>query len=177
MTTIDIIIAALLLFGFVRGLIKGLFVELASLLSLVLGIYGAIHFSDFVAVYLKNYVEWEEQYISIGAFAITFIVIVVVIALIGKLFTKIANLIALGILNKLLGGVFGLLKYALICSVILLVFDKVNSIFPMDDKLNTKEAILYQPVKNLAPSIFSDLVNISDFEIDKLSKDDQEEGI
>ena len=49
MSIIDIVLAALLLFGFIRGLFKGLFVEIASLVALVLGIYGAIHFSYFAA--------------------------------------------------------------------------------------------------------------------------------
>ena len=47
MNTLDIILAVILIFGFVRGLSRGLFVEVASLLALILGIYGAIHFSFF----------------------------------------------------------------------------------------------------------------------------------
>ena len=107
MNTIDIIIAALLVFGFVRGLIKGLFVEIASLVALIAGIYGAIHFSFYVGNVLVKYVSWEERYITIVAFAITFGLIVLVIALLGKIFTKIADFASLGLLNKIAGGVFG----------------------------------------------------------------------
>ena len=45
MSIIDIVLGALLLFGLIRGAMKGLFVEIASLFALVLGVFGAIHFS------------------------------------------------------------------------------------------------------------------------------------
>ena len=43
MNIFDIIIAALLLFAFVRGLMKGLFAEVASLIAIIAGVYVAIH--------------------------------------------------------------------------------------------------------------------------------------
>jgi membrane protein required for colicin V production len=162
MNTFDIILTALLLFGFIRGLLKGFFVELASLLSLVVGVYGAIHFSYFVGDFLKDSVDWDERYITIVAFAVTFIVIVITISLLGKLFTKIADFAALGILNKLLGGVFGAVKIGLILSVLLIVFDKLNSTIPFVNKENTEDSILYQPVKDLAPMIFPDFLKVEE---------------
>ena len=91
MAIIDIVLGALLLLGIIRGLMKGLFVEVASLAALILGIYGAIHFSNFAAEFLESRVEWDEQYLNIVAFAITFIIIVMVISLAGKALTKIAD--------------------------------------------------------------------------------------
>ena len=167
MNTFDIIIAALILLGVSRGLRKGLFVELASLISLIAGVYGAIHFSYFVGEFLKDSVDWEEQYISIVAFAITFIVIVIVISLLGKLFTKMADFAALGALNKILGGVFGILKFGLILSIVIIVFDKLNTTIPFVSEENTEGSILYVPVKELAPLLFSDFLTIEDFEFEE----------
>jgi len=160
MNTFDIIIAALLIFGFVRGLLKGLFVEVASLVALIAGIYGAIHFSYFVGNFLVNYVSWEERYITIVSFAITFAIIVLVIALLGKLLTKIADFAALGFLNKLLGGVFGVLKFGLILSIVLLVFAKLNDTIPFISDEQKEESILYKPVKNLAPTLFPNFLEV-----------------
>jgi membrane protein required for colicin V production len=160
MNTIDIIIAALLVFGFVRGLIKGLFVEIASLVALIAGIYGAIHFSFYVGNVLVKYVSWEERYITIVAFAITFGLIVLVIALLGKIFTKIADFASLGLLNKIAGGVFGSLKSALILSIVLLVFSKLNDTLPFISEAQQNDAILYEPVKELAPTLFPSFVKV-----------------
>lgn len=158
MSIIDIVLAALLLFGFVRGLFKGLFVEVASLVALVLGIYGAIHFSYFASDILESKVDWNEKTINIVAFAVTFVIIVLTISLAGKALTKLADFAALGLLNKLLGGVFGALKIGLILSVLLIVFSKLNNTLPFMEKEDLEESTLYEPVKSLAPMIFPNLI-------------------
>lgn len=158
MSIIDIVLAALILFGFIRGLFKGLFVEVASLIALVLGVYGAIHFSGFAAEFLESKVNWAEKTINIVAFAITFVVIVLSISLAGKALTKLADFAALGILNKLLGGVFGALKIGLILSVILVVFSNLNRTLPFVEEDDLQESMLYEPVKSLASLIFPDLI-------------------
>ena len=160
MNTFDIILAALLVFGFVRGLLKGLFVEVASLVALIAGIYGAIHFSYFVGDLLVDYVSWEERYITIVSFAITFAIIVIAISLLGKMFTKMADFAALGFLNKLLGGVFGALKIGLILSIVLLVFSKLNDTIPFISEDQKEDSVLYEPLKNLAPTLFPSFVTV-----------------
>ena len=154
MSVLDIIFLALLLFGLINGLRNGFFVEVASLIALIAGVYGAIHFSDFAADFLMAKVDWNEKTVNITAFAITFIVIVLVISLAGKALTKLADFAALGILNKLLGGVFGLLKIAVILSVILIIFDSMNKTLPFTDKDDLEDSKLYEPIKSLVPSIF-----------------------
>lgn len=168
MNTFDIILGALLIFGFVRGLLKGLFVEVASLIALVAGIYGAIHFSYFVGDYIVNYVSWEEKYITIASFAITFAIIVLAISLLGKALTKIADFAALGMLNKILGGVFGALKIGLILSVILLVFTKLNDTIPFVSSEQQEDSILYKPVKTLAPTLFPNFLKLVEEEANEL---------
>lgn len=158
MAIIDIVLVALLGFGLIRGFFKGLFVEVASLVALIAGIYGAIHFSYYVADLLMEHVDWSEKTINITAFAITFIIIVLAIALAGKALTKLADFAALGFLNKLLGGVFGMLKIGLILSILLIIFDKMNSTITFVDEEHTKDSILYEPVKSLAPMLFPTII-------------------
>lgn len=154
MSVIDIILGALLLLGIIRGFLKGLFVEIASLLALVIGIYGAIHFSYFTGDFLKSKLDWDEQLIQITAFAITFVIIVLAIGLAGKALTKLADFTALGLLNKLLGAVFGFVKTGLILSIILSVIDKSRIDLPFLSPKSLKESVLYVPVKAIAPTIF-----------------------
>lgn len=170
MNTFDIVILGLLLFGFIRGLMKGLFVELASLVALILGIYGAIHFSHFASNFLTNYVDWEEKYISMAAFTVTFIAIVIVIAMLGKLLTKMADFASLGFLNKILGGIFGVLKIGMILSVLLIIFDKLNSTIPFTDKNVTEDSILFEPTRDLAPLLFPNFLTIVEDEIDEIGE-------
>ena len=162
MSIIDIVLGSLLLFGLIRGAMKGLFVEIASLVALVLGVYGAIHFSGFAAGFLESKVDWDEKTINIVAFAITFVIIVLAISLAGKALTKLADFAALGILNKLLGGVFGVLKIGLILSVLLIVFNKLNNTLPFMEQEDLEDSMLYKPVKSLAPMIFPNLIKSED---------------
>jgi len=158
MNVFDIVIAVFLILGFARGLIKGLFIEVASLVALIGGIWGAIHFSYFIGDFLKESVSWSEKQISLTAFALTFIVIIVVVGLLGKFLTKLADLAALGLVNKALGGVFGLLKAGLVLSVIFVFFNRMNSSMQFIDQQTLDESMLYKPVKSIAPTIFPSII-------------------
>ncbi len=164
MSFIDIILGVAMLFGLVRGVMKGLFVEVASLLALVLGVYGAIHFSFYAADLIQTKVEWNLKTINIVAFAITFVVIVFAISLAGKALTKLADFAALGMLNKLLGGAFGALKIGLILSVLLIVFNKLNNALPFLEDEDIEQSVLYKPVKSIAPILFPTLIKSDELE-------------
>ena len=114
MSFLDIVLGILLIWGLYKGLTNGLFVELASLIALIAGIFGAIHFSYIAGDYLSQNMDWNDRYIKITAFLITFIAIVLLVHLAGKLLTKIADFAMLGLLNKIAGGIFGMLKVAII---------------------------------------------------------------
>ena len=122
---------------------------------------GEVYTSQIVAR-----VSWEENYITIVSFAITFVIIVIIIASIGKVLTKIADFASLGLLNKLLGGVFGALKIGLVLSIILLVLNKLNNTIPFVSEEQQENAILYEPVKDLAPTLFPDFLNVVEEETD-----------
>jgi len=154
MGVLDIVILALLVFGLINGFKKGFFVEVSSLVALVAGIYGAIHFSNYAADFLMDKVDWNEKTVNITAFIITFIVIVLLISLAGKALTKLADFATLGILNKFLGGIFGVIKIAVILSVVLIIFDSMNKTLPFTDKEDLEDSILYEPIKSFVPSIF-----------------------
>jgi membrane protein required for colicin V production len=159
MAIIDIILGALILYGLIKGLSKGFFVEVTSLLALLVGVYGAVHFSNYAAEFLSNRFEWGEKTINITAFAITFVAIVFAISLAGKALTKLADFAALGVLNKLLGGLFGGLKIALILSILVLIFNTLNKTIPFVSDEEIESSLLYNPVKSLAPMIFPNFIN------------------
>lgn len=154
MGVLDIVILALLVFGLVNGFKNGFFVEVASLVALIAGVYGAIHFSNYAAEFLMDKVDWDEKIVNNTSFIITFIVIVLLIALAGKALTKLADFAALGILNKFLGSIFGVLKIAVILSVVLIIFDSINKTLPFTDKEDLEDSMLYEPIKSLVPGIF-----------------------
>lgn len=166
MNVFDVVITVFLLFGFIRGLMKGLFIEVASLVALIGGVWGSIHFSYFIGDFLKESVSWSEKKIALAAFAITFILIIIVVSLLGRFLTKLADLAALGMVNKILGGLFGLLKIGLVLSIVFIFFDRMNSTISFIDKKTLDESILYSPVKSIAPTIFPSIIKEDGLEED-----------
>lgn len=158
MSVLDVVLLALLILGFSRGFIRGFFVELASVIALIAGIYGAFHFSNYAASYLKDRVDWDENTINIAALVVTFAAIVLIIALAGKTLTKLADFAMLGLFNKLLGALFGGLKTALILSVFLIVMDKMNANIMFVTDKDKDQSVLYNPIKSLVPTIFPNII-------------------
>jgi membrane protein required for colicin V production len=54
MNYLDIILAIPLLWGLYKGVSKGIIKELASLVALIVGIYGAVHFADSIQGQLEK---------------------------------------------------------------------------------------------------------------------------
>lgn len=152
---LDIVLGLLLLWGLWKGLKNGLFLEIASIIALVAGIFGAIHFSYYAGDYLSQNMEWDERYINIAAFIITFIAIVLVVHIAGKFLTKIADFAMLGLLNKIAGGIFGALKVAVILGALLVFFERVNSSSGFVKKETLENSILYEPIKEIGAFVFS----------------------
>lgn len=154
MALLDIILGLLLLLGLWKGLKNGLLIELASIVALIAGIYGAIHFSYIAGEYLSQQMNWEERYIDSAAFLVTFILIVIAVHFAGKLLTKVANIAMLGLLNKIAGAVFGALKVALILGAILIFFDRANSTLGLVSDETKNASALYQPIKDIGALVF-----------------------
>ncbi len=154
MNYIDIVLGVLLVLSAISGFRKGLIVELASLAALILGIWGAIEFSYITSEFLVKNFDWKWDHLNIVSFIITFIVIVILVHIIGNTVNKLVETVMLGFVNKLAGLVFGILRGALFLSIILVVFDKIDEDVGILSKDTKAESRIYEPLRNLAPSIF-----------------------
>jgi membrane protein required for colicin V production len=154
MNYIDIVLILILIFAAFNGFRQGLIIELASLAALILGIWGAVKFSDWTASFIKQNMGFHSEYTGIIAFFLTFIVIVFCIHILGKVIDNMVKAIALGFLNRLAGIIFGVLKVSVILSILLLLFDPIDEnvhILPANQKSNSK---MYVPMRQLVPTLF-----------------------
>jgi membrane protein required for colicin V production len=158
MRLLDILLGIPLIWGLWKGLKNGLFMEIASIAALVAGIYGAIHFSHITGNYLSDRLEWDEHNMSIIAFVITFVLIIIIVHLAGKLLTKVADFAMLGLLNKIAGGIFGALKVAILLGAAFIFFDSMDSTFNLLDEETKEQSVLYQPIKDIGALIFENVL-------------------
>lgn len=154
MSILDIVLGLFLAWGLYKGIKNGLFVEIAAIAALIAGIYGAIHFSYIVSDYLSENMEWNERYIKIAAFLITFIIILFLVHLAGRLLTKIADIALLGGLNKIAGGIFGIVKFAVILGALLIFFERATDKFNLIGEETRENSIFYEPLKEVGAFVF-----------------------
>lgn len=154
MSFFDILLAAVLLYGFIQGFRQGLFTAFASLVSLIVGIILAIKFSHLVRSFIENLVSWNPKYIEVTAFGLTFILVVVGIILLAKLFTGIASFAQMGWLNTIAGGVFGILKMTLILSILLNLFQKININNYFLSQETMDKSLFYNTIQKTSQLIF-----------------------
>ncbi len=154
MNYIDLVLGIILILAAIQGFRKGFIVELASLAAIVLGIWGAIKFSDWTADFITDTTGYRSDSMSTIAFVVTFIGIVILVHILGQVLDKTVKAVALGFLNRLAGIIFGILKTAVILSIFMLLFDTVDEnvhILPSKQKTESK---LYEPMKQLVPTLF-----------------------
>jgi len=148
MNSLDLFLLIPITLGFIFGIFKGLIKELTSLAAIVLGVYGAKFLAPSISGIFKLSLPLT--------YLLLFILIGVGLLLLAKMLDKIFDSISLGGLNKLLGGIFGCLKYVLIVSVLLNIFNALDSKFKIL-RVETKEnSIVYKPVMKLAPALWSE---------------------
>lgn len=164
MNTIDIVVGIILLIAFFMGLRKGLLRSLASLIGLVVGVYCAMYFSDYVRVYIERWFDGSEDLTSIASFLITFFLIMTLFSILGRLLTKVADFAMMGIINKLFGGIFNVLKFAFLISVIFM-FVNASEEYRILSPEEQQASVLYGPVASLAPAILPTIMK----EVDDLN--------
>lgn len=157
MSFFDIIIGGLLAYSLFKGIRNGLFLELSSFLSLILGIYIAIQFSDILKNNLSSWLNWNPYTLQLVAFILTFILVVIGIHLLGKFMTGLANFAFLGWANSFGGGLFRVLKTVLMISVFLTIFEKINYNNFLAKKETLDKSIFFSPVQKTATFIFPSL--------------------
>jgi len=154
MNYLDALLGILLILSAIGGFAKGFVEELAGLVALILGIWAAIHFSDLVGVFLTETFNLTFKHLNIVAFIVTFIAVVILVQIIGSMVNKLVKAIRLGFLNRLAGLVFGAVKGALILSVLLVIFDKIDEDVHIISADTKSQSRLYTPIRNFAPGVF-----------------------
>ena len=153
MNYLDIVLSLILLTGMVRGFMKGFIFEIAVVSSLFLGTYAAFKLSGFLQPTVLKMGDFNPLTVNIICSVLMFTLVCVGIFFLAKLFTGLANMAALGIFNKILGAVFGFLKYAFIISVILYFFNLVDRNNKMISSDTRAESHLYYHVLKMSPAM------------------------
>ena len=154
MATLDIILLCCFIPGIIRGLSKGFLEQALALAGIVLSVWAAFRFSSLVCTWLQPYVSISETTLNVLSFALILIVISLLVVLVAKLLTKVAELAMLGWLDKTLGLVFALAVNALVIGVVIILFDTVNAKFAFVKPEVLDSSIVYTSLRDLSYLVF-----------------------
>lgn len=156
MNFLDLIILIPVVWLCIRGFSKGLIIELATLIGFVVGILAAWYFSGYVQDLLKEYFTLNDQALRIISYIVIFLVVILVFYLIGKVLEKVIDLVMLGWLNKILGGIIGLAKGIVLICIILFIIEKADPGEKVIKPQVKEKSMFYQPVMELVHFIVPD---------------------
>ncbi len=165
MNIFDILLIIPLVWGAYKGFTKGLIIELGTLASLILGIWVALKFSFHIANFLSKFITINPKYLNLIAFALTFILVLVLVFFISKLIERFVKVMALDFINKLAGACFGILKFSVVLSVVLFLINSLDKRVDFIEEKTKSDSLLYNPISNIITTI---LPSINDINFDEL---------
>ena len=148
---LDLILAALLIIGIIRGFLNGFIFELAILGVFFLGMWAGFKFAGLATPYVLKVISPDPKTLYYISSFVMFLLISFGVILLAKLFTGLINMAALGIFNKIAGAVFGFFKYALVLSIVIFYFNKLDTKYNWLSPDTKAESYLYYPLAKVAP--------------------------
>jgi membrane protein required for colicin V production len=127
---IDIIFAVAMAMAIIKGYQKGLVLAIFSIIAFVIGLAAALKLSATVAAYLKDGVNISAKWLPFIAFAVVFIVVVLLVRLGGRMIEKTLQLAMLGWLNRIGGIIIYAALYIMILSIFLFFAEKMQLLQP-----------------------------------------------
>ena len=157
MSWLDILILLPLLIGLVRGLMKGLIVELSSIVAIILGFMGAKYWSASFATWLMLQFNWSETACIVVAYALLFAGIALALNILARLLSKLFQKIQLGWLNRLLGGVFGVAKWGIVIVALVLCLHNLDKQFQFIQPELKDKSIVYTTLTPYAEKAWEEI--------------------
>ncbi|MEC8612180.1 MAG: CvpA family protein [Bacteroidota bacterium] len=153
MNLIDLIIIALFGYGIIKGYNKGLIIELSSFFGIFISFFISTNLDDIISKQIVELVNINFDIVNIIVFILVFLLSYSAIIFIAKGFTKLIKFVYLGLLNSLLGSLFGGLKLLLI----LIILSKIIFSFSLIPLKSLSESVLIIQLHILSEIIFNSL--------------------
>lgn len=146
MNTIDLIVCLVLLVAVWCGFRRGVILQVCSLAGIVLGIWLAARYGAEVGALL----HLEERFAAAGGFVTVLVVVILAVALLGRLLRKLFHFAGFGVPDVVLGIVVSVAKYLLVLSVLFSVFDTLNADYSLVGRRTIDRSKSYGPVLRIS---------------------------
>lgn len=151
-----------LIVGYQKGFIR----QVISIFALLIGIWIASGLGETIGPWfqpmLNGWCEHPEQVANLIGFCLVMLIVMISLGLIGRLVEKVVLIVVPEWCNKLLGILLAGLKIILVCSILCLLFNFLNSIYffihPSSSLL--ADSALYPMIESFANALLPNIQNI-----------------
>ncbi len=121
---LDLVLTVFVAFLLVKGIWKGFVKEISGILAVVGGVITSFMLHSAAEEFLSPYVG--PKYLGFVAYSILFIAAYLGIMLLGSFIDRVVKSVMLGSFNRILGGLFGLLKALLWTSLCVYAYSSLQ---------------------------------------------------
>ena len=153
---IDSAFFILMIIAVFKGFSKGIVVGVFSLIAFIIGLAAALKLSAIIAHHLQESSGITARWLPLIAFALVFLVVVLLVHLGAKIIRKMVSLAMLGWLDRLAGIGLYIIIYTIIFSVLLFFAEKMALLKPE----TIKASKMYDLVAPWGPAVIDNLGKI-----------------
>lgn len=151
-TVVEVIIAAILVFFLIAGIRRGLIRQILEIAGIIAAFVAAFYAAHHLAAYLERKIEITYNLALIISAMAIFVGILVAFHLAGIILQKMVNITPLGHVDRLGGGLFGLLKGTLLVSLLLVIV--LNLPFPSQFREDLEKDPVVRVIYPVMPMLF-----------------------
>ena len=146
---LDLFFSLIIAWGAYSGFSKGVLKELASIIGVVVGIFLVKNYYQYLDLKLKPIFESDTILISFLSALLIFLITIILSKIIAKLLTKVLKIIALGLLNRIIGSFFGMIKIVLLLCIMVFMFSKLNKVIEIAEREQLNESFFYTKIEKI----------------------------
>jgi membrane protein required for colicin V production len=156
---IDVIFLVVVALAVIKGFRKGFIVGIFSFFAFLIGLAAALKLSAVAAEYLGENTSVSQRWLPVLAFALVFMITVLLVKLGAKMLEGATRLVMLGWLNRLGGILFFLFIYLFIFSILFFYAEQLKLFSPSVEN----SSITFPWLRSFAPKVMNALSVIFPF--------------
>ena len=149
MSYLDLFFGLIIGWGAYSGFSKGLIKELASIVGVIVGIFLSKNYYPYLDSKLKPIFESDANFISILSATLIFLTTIMLFKIIAKILTKLLKIIALSLLNRIIGSVFGVVKIVLLLCIFVFIFSNINRVISIIETEKLNQSFFYTKIEKI----------------------------
>lgn len=153
MNWIDLVLVLPFIYGFYEGFQKGFVLMILGFISLIVGLISAFKLVEIGLLFILDFWPTFPKQFSVIAFLIIFLLVTIGVYFLGMMLKQALNFtVFAGNLDKVMGGIFGLIQWIFMVSLLLWLLNQ--SQFQIPTKF-TANSFLYKYLDDLAVTIIN----------------------